>query len=179
MSINTICFWTISLISTLKKITHFGLPVTWYVGCVVFQQNESGQLINTKLIHLITGSSVWLGYPSLYMLINIPLFTTCHCTMGLSVALRIWKSKGLDFAQFWSNIHQSCSNWSYTTQIFNEKYRHLIFVKNLGDMGKKCEGGSVKVEVFGNEKWDHIQKKPQNNLFHRCPLHCEIQIWKI
>ena len=38
-----------------------------------------------------------------------------HCTMGLSIALRIWniwKCKGLVFAQFWSNIHQSSSNWS-------------------------------------------------------------------
>ena len=38
-----------------------------------------------------------------------------HCTMRLSVALRIWniwKCKGLVFPQFWSNIHQSSSNWS-------------------------------------------------------------------
>ena len=38
-----------------------------------------------------------------------------QCTMGLSIALRIWniwKCKGLVFAQFWSNIHQSSSNWS-------------------------------------------------------------------
>ena len=36
-----------------------------------------------------------------------------HCTMGLSVALRIWniwKCKGLVFAQFWSNTHKSSSN---------------------------------------------------------------------
>ena len=69
-----------------------------------------------------------------------------QCTMGLSVALRIWnisKCKGLDFAQFWSNIFQSSSYWSYTTQIFNEKYRHLIFVKNLGDLGKKRERGGL------------------------------------
>ena len=38
-----------------------------------------------------------------------------QCTMRLSIALRIWniwKCKGLVFAQFWSNIHQSSSNWS-------------------------------------------------------------------
>ena len=46
------------------------------------------------------------------------------------------------------------------TQIFNEKYRHLIFVKYLGGMGKKCEGGSVKFEIFGSDKWDNCQKKP-------------------
>ena len=41
-------------------------------------------------------------------------FPSPHCTMRLSVALRIWniwKCKGLLFAQFWSNIHQSSSNW--------------------------------------------------------------------
>ena len=37
------------------------------------------------------------------------------------------------------------------TQIFNEKY-HLIFVKNLGVMEKKCEGGSEAVEDFGSDK---------------------------
>ena len=26
-------------------------------------------------------------------------------------------------------------------------------------MGKKCEGGSVKVGIFGNDKWNHFQKK--------------------
>ena len=38
-----------------------------------------------------------------------------HCTMPLSVALRIWNSwkcQGLLFAQFWSNMHQWSSKWS-------------------------------------------------------------------
>ena len=63
------------------KCAHFGSTVTSYVGCVVFQHNESGQLINTELIHLIMGPSVWLGYPSRHMLINIPLSTTCHVSI--------------------------------------------------------------------------------------------------
>ena len=84
--------------------------------------------------------------------------------MGLSVALRIWniwKCKGLDFAQFWSNIHQSSSNWSYTTQIFNEKYRHLIFVKNLGDLGKKRDGGVCQGWNFW---WWHMRSLWEKNL---------------
>ena len=93
---------------------------------------------------------------------TIVCFRSHQCTMCLSVALRFWnnwKYKGLVFAQFWSKIYQSSSNWLWTTQIFNEKYRHSIFAKNLGDVGKKCEGGSVKVEIFGNDKWDHCQEK--------------------
>jgi len=93
-----------------------------------------------------------------------PLFMPWHCTMGLSVALRIWniwKCKGLDFAQFWSNIHQSSSNWSSTTQIFNEKYRHLIFVKNLGDLGKKREGGVCQGWNFW---WWHMRSLWEKNL---------------
>ena len=84
--------------------------------------------------------------------------------MRLSVALRIWniwKCKGLVFAQFWSNIHQSSSNWSYTTQIFNEKYRHLIFVKNLGDLGKKREGGVCQGWNFW---WWHMRSLWEKNL---------------
>ena len=84
--------------------------------------------------------------------------------MRLSVALRIqniWKCKGLFFAQFWSNMQQSSSNWSYTTQILNEKYRHLIFVKNLGDMVKKCEGGVCQGWNF----WEwQMGSLPEKNL---------------
>ena len=46
----------------------------------------------------------------------------------------IWKCKGLVFAQFLSNTRQSSSSWPLTTQILNEKYQYLIFVKNLGDV---------------------------------------------
>ena len=92
--------------------------------------------------------------------------------MGLSVALRIWniwKCKGLDFAQFWSNIHQSSSNWSYTTQIFNEKYRHLIFVKNLGDMGKKREGGVCQGWNFWEWQMRSLAEKNLKIVFWQSP----------
>ena len=33
--------------------------------------------------------------------------------------------------------------------------------KILGILAKNVKGGSVKVEIFGNDKWDHCQKKTQ------------------
>ena len=84
--------------------------------------------------------------------------------MSLSVALRIWniwKCKGLFFAQFLPNTHQSSSYWLKTTQIFNEKCRHPIFVKNLGNMDKKREGGVCQGWNF----WEwQMRSLPKNNL---------------
>ena len=104
-----------------------------------------------------------------------------HCTMRLSIALKIWniwKCKGLVFAQFWSNIHQ----------VLTGRRLLKISVKNIGIWylsnileiwAKNLKGGSVKVEIFGGHIWDPCQKKPQNSFFGSRPLHCEIYIWII
>ena len=79
--------------------------------------------VTKKNTHQLYGSRLkkWSFYGQADRNISWP-FRLCYTairteqsTMRLSVALRIWniwKCKGLVFAQFWSNIHQSSSNWS-------------------------------------------------------------------
>ena len=78
-----------------------------------------------------------------------------QCTMRLSVALRIWNISRLT---------------KYSMKNIGIRYLSKI----LEIWAKNVKGGSVKVEIFGNDKWDHFQKIPQNNFFHRRPLQCEI-----
>ena len=35
--------------------------------------------------------------------------------------------------------------------------------------GQKCEGGSVEVETFGNDKWDHCRNQTSKWLFSQMP----------
>ena len=67
-----------------------------------------------------------------------------HCTMQLSIEIedfQVFKSKGLDFAQFWSKIDNSSSDWWTTVRILEEKYLHHIFAKNVVSIGKKLVPG--------------------------------------
>ena len=69
------------------------------------------------------------------------LFT--QCTMGLYIALRIskiTKSKGPDFAQFWSKPSDAVWDRWKTAQIFREKYFRQIFIKNVVLIVEKHEG---------------------------------------
>ena len=56
---------------------------------------------------------------------------------------KIFKSKGLVFAQFWSKSENSSSDWWTTDQILKEKYSRHIFAKNGVSIGKKPERGVV------------------------------------
>ena len=108
---------------------------------------------------------------------NILHYWVTHCTMGLSVALRIWniwKCKGLVFAQF----DQISIN-----QVLTGRRLPKYSMKNIGIWylskileiwAKNVKGGSVKVEIFGGDIWDPCEKKPQNIFFDSRPLHCEI-----
>ena len=66
-----------------------------------------------------------------------------HCNMCLSTQLelsKVFKSKGLVFAQFWPDFKNSTSGWSKTLKRFGEKYSRQIFVKNVALVGKKPVG---------------------------------------
>ena len=54
---------------------------------------------------------------------------------------KIFKSKGLVFAQFCSKYDNSSSDWWKTVQILEEKYLHQIFAKNVVSIGKKPVAG--------------------------------------
>ena len=74
-----------------------------------------------------------------------------HCTMGQAMEIgssKIFKSKRLDFAQFWSQFDNSNSDCKTTVQILKEKYSHRIFAKNGVSIGKKPERGVVKTSNF-------------------------------
>ena len=88
-----------------------------------------GNILNDNVLQRIRNSGhIWLctilfrkgnfKYQNLYFrwsLLSESWILRIQCTMRLSVALRnlnIWKCKGLVFAQFWSNMHQSSSMWS-------------------------------------------------------------------
>ncbi len=69
--------------------------------------------------------------------------SSVHCTMCLSTQLelsKVFKSKGLVFAQFWPDFENSTSGWSKTLKIFGGKYSRQIFVKNVVLAGKKPVG---------------------------------------
>ena len=55
--------------------------------------------------------------------------------------LKVMKSKGIFFAQFWSKSENSISEWWKTVQNLKEKYCHRIFVKNVTFIGKKHVAG--------------------------------------
>ena len=66
-----------------------------------------------------------------------------QCTMGLSIALRIskiTKSKGPDFAQFWSKPSEAVGDRWKTAQISRGKYFHKMFLKNVVLIVEKHEG---------------------------------------
>ena len=66
------------------------------------------------------------------------------CTMRLSTQLellKICKSKGLVFAQFWSKSGNSSCDWWKTLKILLEKYSNPIFAKNVISIGKKPVAG--------------------------------------
>ena len=68
----------------------------------------------------------------------------CHCTMWLSTQLellKICKSKGLIFAQFWSKSGNSSCDWWKTLKKLLEKYSNPIFAKNVISIGKKPVAG--------------------------------------
>ena len=65
---------------------------------------------------------------------------------------KVFKSKGLVFAQFWSKFKNSTSGWSPAVKIFREKYFCRIFVENMVPVAKKPE-------ILHTVKLRHAEKK--------------------
>ena len=98
----------------------------------------------------------WLrGLSSIQKKIGTP-----HCTMQLSTQLetsKVFKSKGLFFAQFWSTFENFNSEWKKTAKILWEKLFPGIFVKNVISIAKKPVQGV-------REPWNFA-----HNLINLCP----------
>ena len=54
---------------------------------------------------------------------------------------KVLKSKCPVFAQCWSKVDNSSSDWWKTVQILEEKYLHHIFAKNVVSIGQKPVAG--------------------------------------
>ena len=91
-----------------------------------------------------------------------------HCTMGLSIALRIWKikkSRGPDFTQFQSKPSEAVWD-SWKT---DQRFRENISVKYLSKMRylwtKNMKGVAVKVEILHRDQSDPALEKTSKQLF--------------
>ena len=72
---------------------------------------------------------------------------------------KVFKSKGLVFAQFWSKFKNSTSGWSPTVKIFRKKYFRRIFVENMVPVAKKPEGGVRETWNFAHNQITSCQEK--------------------
>ena len=61
---------------------------------------------------------------------------------------KIFRSKGLVFAQFWSKSENSSSDWWTTDQILKEKYSRHIFAKKGVSLDKNLKGVSDHLEIL-------------------------------
>ena len=71
-----------------------------------------------------------------------------QCTMCQAIelaSLKVLKSKGTFFAQFWSKSENSTFEWWKTLQKLKEKYCHYKYVKNVTFIGKKHVPGVREV----------------------------------
>ena len=90
--------------------------------------------------------------------------------MGLSIALRIskiTKSKGPNFAQFWSKPYEAVWDRWKTAQRFREKYFCLIFVKNVVVLGEKHDAHDWQSWNFAQRPIRHCSSR---DFFVSCPL---------
>ena len=107
-----------------------------------------------------------------------------HCTMGQAMEIgssKIFRSKGLVFAQFWSKSENSSSDWWTTDQILKEKYSRHIFAKKGVSLDKNLKGVSDHLEIWHAKRFCGALKKPDNNVLVPGPVHCEngFNVWKL
>ena len=106
---------------------------------------------------------------------------TLQCTMCQAIelgSLKVLKSKGLVFAQFWSKSENSFSKWWKTVQKLKEKYCHHIFVKNVTFISKKtCSWCQWNLKFCTQANNIEPKKTAQNIFFHWGQEHCENGIW--
>ena len=102
-----------------------------------------------------------------------------QCTVCLSTQLelsKVFKSKGLVFAQFWPDFENSTSGWSKTLKRFGKKYFH----KKCGiGWQKTCWACQPNLKFYTQVNYIMPRKKPQNNFLVWGAHHCENGIWKI
>ena len=72
---------------------------------------------------------------------------------------KIFKSKGLDFAHFWSKSENSSSDWWTTDQILKEKYSRHIFAKKGVSLDKNLKGLSDHLEIWHAKRFCGALKK--------------------